>query len=168
MKKSTIKLIAVNAILAAMYAALTAAIAPLSYGNLQFRFSEILIFLAFYDIRFIPGLVLGCAIANLFSPLGLIDVAFGTTATAIAVFGIWAVGKLTKREDPALFAVPFIGAIPNGLLVALSLNLVEGLPYWLSAAEVAVGELAVLLAGAFVFLGIGKIKAVRKILCWEW
>lgn len=168
MKKSTIKLIAGNAILAALYAALTVAISPISYGNIQFRLSEILIFLAFYDVRFIPGLILGCSIANLFSPLGLIDVLFGTLATTLAVLGIFATGKLTKRSDAALFSVPVVGAIPNGLLVALSLHLAEGLPYWLSAIEVAAGEFAVLVAGALVFLAIGKIKAVRKILCWEW
>ena len=167
MNKTT-KFIAVNAILAAMYAALTVATSAISYNNIQFRVSEILIFLAFFDIRFIPGLILGCVIANFFSPLGIIDVAFGTAATVIAVFGIWAVGRATKKADWALFIVPFIGSVANGLIVALELKIVENLPFWLSVIEVAAGEFAVLMVGAFIFLGIRKVKPIKKILSWEW
>ncbi len=165
--KMSVKVIAVNAILAAVYAARTVAVAPLSYGNLQFRFSEILLFLAFYDIRFFPGLILGCLIANLFSPMVAFDVPFGTLATVIACFGCLLARKLILKENAGLFAVPFVGAAANGLLVGLALYLAYELPYWITVLEVAGGEFAVLLVGAFVFLGISKIKAIQKILSWQ-
>lgn len=165
--KMSVKLIAVNAIIAAVYAALTVAVAPLSYGNLQFRFSEILLFFAFYDIRFFPGLILGCFIANLFSPMIAFDIVFGTLATVLACFGCFGARKLIKDENIGLFGVPFVGAAANGLLVGLALHLAYELPYWVTVAEVAVGEFAVLLTGAFVFLGISRIPVIRKFLDWK-
>ncbi|WP_297282275.1 QueT transporter family protein [uncultured Anaerococcus sp.] len=73
-----------SAAIAALYAILTLILPVASYGPIQFRFSEILVLLVFYNKRFIPGLVLGCAIANLFSPMAWFDVIFGTLSSYIA------------------------------------------------------------------------------------
>lgn len=73
-----------SAAVAALYAVLTLLLPVASYGPIQFRFSEILVLLVFYNKRFIPGLVLGCAIANLFSPMMMFDVVFGTLSSFIA------------------------------------------------------------------------------------
>ena len=73
-----------SAVVAALYAVLTLLLPVASYGPIQFRFSEILVLLVFYNKRFIPGLVLGCAIANLFSPMMVFDVVFGTLSSYIA------------------------------------------------------------------------------------
>lgn len=81
---SDTKFLVKSAAVAALYAVLTLLLPVASYGPIQFRFSEILVLLVFYNKRFIPGLVLGCAIANLFSPMMLFDVAFGTLSSYIA------------------------------------------------------------------------------------
>ena len=73
-----------SAIVAALYAVLTLLLPMASYGPIQLRFSEIMVLLVFYNKRFIPGLVLGCAIANLFSPMAAFDVVFGTLSSYIA------------------------------------------------------------------------------------
>lgn len=73
-----------SAAVAALYAVLTLLLPVASYGPIQFRFSEILVLLVFYNKRFIPGLVLGCALANLFSPMLVFDVIFGTLSSYIA------------------------------------------------------------------------------------
>ena len=49
-----------NAIIAALYAALTISLAPLSYGPIQVRVSEFMTLLAFTNRKCLPGLVLGC------------------------------------------------------------------------------------------------------------
>ena len=87
MKKLNTKMIALNAIIAAVYAAFTILLAPISYGSIQMRISEIMIFLAFYNKDYIPGLVLGCLIANIPSGLGAFDMVFGTFATLLAETG---------------------------------------------------------------------------------
>ena len=58
-----------NAIIAATYAVLTLVIAPLAYSEIQFRLSEIMVFLAFYNKKWIFGLIVGCFIANMPSHL---------------------------------------------------------------------------------------------------
>lgn len=89
-----------SAVIAALYAVLTLVVPIPQYGPIQFRFSEILVLLAFYDRRYIPGLVLGCAIANLFSPMAWFDVIFGTLSTYIAC-------RLMQKTDNLFLASLF-------------------------------------------------------------
>ena len=77
------------ALVAAMYAVLTVVIAPLAFGEIQFRFSEVLVLLCFYRKDYALALIVGCFIANLFSPMGLMDIIFGTLATAAAVIPMY-------------------------------------------------------------------------------
>lgn len=100
-----------SAVVAALYAVLTLLLPVASYGPIQFRFSEILVLLVFYNKRFIPGLVLGCAIANLFSPMMLFDVVFGTLSSYIA-FRLMQKAKnlyVASIFPVLLVAVPAIG-----------------------------------------------------------
>ena len=83
-----IKDMTANALIAALYAAFTIAIAPISYGPIQFRFSEILVLLCFFNKKYTIGLTLGCLLANLYSPTASLDIPFGTAATLVACVGI--------------------------------------------------------------------------------
>ncbi|MEG0615185.1 MAG: QueT transporter family protein, partial [Oscillospiraceae bacterium] len=64
----TAKRLAIIAMVAAAYFALTVLITPLSYGMVQFRFSEILVLLCFYKKDYCYSMAVGCLLANLFSP----------------------------------------------------------------------------------------------------
>ena len=75
-------------LVAALYFVCTVALAPISFGAVQFRLSEILVLLCFYKKDYCYSLILGCALANLFSPLGIYDVIFGTLATALTVIAV--------------------------------------------------------------------------------
>ena len=78
MKHFTIRDFAQVALVAALYIVLTVTppLNAISYGAYQFRVSEMLAFMAFYNRKYIVGLTLGCMIANLYS-FGLIDVFVG-------------------------------------------------------------------------------------------
>ena len=86
-----VRFLALGAVIAALYAVLTyvAAAMNVAYGAVQFRFSEALTVLPVFTPAAIPGLTLGCLIANLGSPLGVVDWVFGTGATLIAAPGWW-------------------------------------------------------------------------------
>ena len=142
----SVKLIVVNAMIASVYAALTLAISPIAYSEIQFRLSEIMVFLAFYNKKYIPGLVIGCIIANLFSPMGLLDVIFGTTSTIIVCIAMYII------KNRYLAAV--IGAMITGLIVGGELWYAYQIPYLIYALYVAIGELIVLIIGALVFKAI--------------
>ena len=49
------RMLVINAVLAAVYALLTVALAPFSYGPVQVRLSEVLTLLAFYQPKVVPG-----------------------------------------------------------------------------------------------------------------
>ena len=75
------------AAIGAIYVVLTVLFAPLSYGEVQIRFSEALTILPFFTPAAIPGLFVGCIIANLFGGAIPVDIIFGSIATLIgAVF----------------------------------------------------------------------------------
>lgn len=142
MKKMTVSRLAKTAAVAAIYAVLTVAL-PLSYGELQFRFAEILTLLCFYNRDYIISLALGTAIANIFSPFAIIDVPVGTLATVIAVILIW---KSRNIIVAGIFPV-----ISNGLIIGAELTFMYGTPFLWSSLSVAAGEAAVLAAGVVLF-----------------
>ena len=82
--KNRVRHLTEAALIAAMYAALTFAIAPLAYGEVQFRVSEALTILPVFTPAAIPGLTVGCLLANLLgllsgaNPAGTLDMVFGT------------------------------------------------------------------------------------------
>ena len=150
MKKTNTRIVSMNAMVACLYAVATLIISPIAYGGIQLRISEILIFLAFYNRQYIPGLVIGCFIANLASPMGVWDITFGTLATFIAVY-------LISRQK-SLFISALIGAMVNGIIIGLELHLSLGLPLVINALYVFIGEYLVLLLGIPVYRAIEKNK----------
>ena len=85
MRNNTVKVLTIQALLAAIYVVLTVAIAPFSYGAIQFRISESLSQLVVFSKKYWFPIPLGVAIANIFSPLGVVDVFFGTLGTGLAL-----------------------------------------------------------------------------------
>ena len=137
------------AIITALYVTLTIVLSFMSFGDIQFRIAEVLLFLCFFRKDYGIALILGCAIANFFSPLGIIDVVFGTLATAISVFLIM---KSKNIFIASLFPVVF-----NAVLVGLELHLVLGLPLLVSMATVALGEaVVVIVLGNLIFFKLRK------------
>jgi len=133
--KFTSKFISRTAIIAGLYAALTIGLAFMSYGPIQVRLSEALTVLPFISVAAIPGLVLGCLVANLFSPVGLPDIVFGSLCTLVAAFLTYLISKTKK---PILAPLPPV--VINSLGVSLYLHYFYNLPYWLNVAYIAVGE----------------------------
>ena len=83
MKKPSISVrdLTVAAVIAALYAATTLLFAAVSYGPVQFRVSEAFTLLPVLFPQAIPGLTLGCLIANLLGSATPWDVIFGTLAS---------------------------------------------------------------------------------------
>lgn len=157
MKNDLTKRLTRTALIAAIYAVVTLAIAPLAYGNIQFRISEVLVLLAVFDPLYIGGLTLGCLIANLLGPNGPMDVIFGTLATFISVYAIYLTGKLIKNYKIKLLVSSIWPTVFNGLIIGWLLNKLYELPLILSIGEVALGELVVITCiGVPLFLMAGS------------
>lgn len=152
-----------GAMIAAVYAAATylSAVFGIAYGNVQFRFSEALTVLSVFTPAAIPGLTIGCAIGNISSPMGVVDIIFGSAATLLAAITARALRKVTVKGLPLLSLL--MPVIFNALIVGaeIAFLLIEGetsfAVFAISALEVGAGELAVCLAG-----GIPLFYAVKK------
>ena len=145
-----------TAVIAALYALLTVALAPISYGSFQFRVSEILVLLAYFDPFYVGGLTLGCFIANLLGPNGTMDVIFGTLATFISVGAISLTAKYIKNKA-SLFIASLWPTIFNGLIIGWMLNITVGAPLWITIGEVALGEFVVI-----TIVGIPVFKMIQN------
>ncbi|HIV38361.1 MAG TPA: QueT transporter family protein [Candidatus Blautia stercorigallinarum] len=88
------------AMIAAIYVVLTFVFAPISFGEVQIRISEMLTVLPVFTPAAIPGLFVGCLIGNITGGGLLPDVIFGSLATLIG-----AVGTYYLRNSNRLFAV---------------------------------------------------------------
>ena len=149
MKISTKDIIA-NSLIAAIYVVLTMITYPFSYMGIQFRVAEVMVLLCFFRKDYAFGLVIGCAIANLPSAIGLVDVGFGSLATLIACLGIMFMKNLGIA---CLFPV-----VSNAFIVGFELWKFLGLPFWISVGEVAIGEFAVMVIGYIFFMLIKRRK----------
>ena len=132
----TVKDLAVAAVTAALYAALTLVFAPISYGAVQFRIAEALTLLPVLFPQAIPGLAVGCLVSNLIGGYGVWDVVFGTLATLIA-----AVMTYGLRKNIWAAAVPPV--LVNAVVVGLLLHFVLQLPLLPTMGTVGLGQIVV-------------------------
>jgi uncharacterized membrane protein len=124
-------------VIAGLYAALTVVLAPISYGPIQLRVSEALTVLPYLTPAAVPGLFIGCLVANIFGGLGIYDVVGGSLLTLLAAFLTYLVAR-TRR--PILAPLPPV--LVNSLGVSLYLHLLFQLPYWLTVIYIGIGEIA--------------------------
>jgi uncharacterized membrane protein len=153
------KQIALQGIIAAVYIVVCLALSPLSYGAIQFRFAEALKVLPYYNRRFTVGLALGCFIVNMFSPMGIVDVLCGTSATIITC--------LLSSYVKSIWLVAPITAVITGVIVGVELHVLLSLPLIASIIGVVFGELTVLLLGCVGIKALSKDKWIRSILSGE-
>ena len=83
MRKFTTRDLTLAAIVAAVYAVLTLTLPIPQFTGIQVRLSEALTVLPFLFPAAAPGLAIGCLIVNLASPVGPLDIVFGTLASVI-------------------------------------------------------------------------------------
>ena len=143
-------------VIAAAYVVLTfiAQTVGLASGAIQFRLSEALTILPMFTTAAIPGLAVGCVLANVLTGCALWDVVFGSIATLLGALGTH---LLKKTENPYLGCLPPI--ISNMLIVPAVLMKVYGAPesYWYLMLTVGIGE--VVCCGV---LGVIFYKVIKK------
>lgn len=142
------------AMIAAIYTVLTLVIAPVAFGAIQFRVSEVLTILPAFTPLAIPGLTLGCALSNLIgallgiNPTGYIDALIGTSATLIASVLSYMIGKSSKPWVRYAF-VPLPPILANALIVGAEITVLFNakeafmVAFAANAVSVGVGELVV-------------------------
>ena len=147
-------------VVGAIYVALTLIFQPISFGAVQFRVAESLTLLPILTADAVPGLFVGCLIANWLGGGVWFDVALGSVATLLAALR----SRATRRRPflAALFPTVFNGLIV-GPVVYFAYVRAPGDPVSVATLlfnmlTVALGELAVCYA-----LGLPLLHALRKL-----
>ena len=118
-KSNQTRFITEGAVIAALYVVLTLVFAPISFGPLQVRIAEALAILALFTPAAVPGLFVGCLIANFMGEGVIWDVVFGSLATLI---GAWGGYKLRSNR----WLVPAPTVIANTLIIPFVLRYAYG------------------------------------------
>lgn len=162
LRKSKTHYIITGALIAAAYAGLTylSNVFGLAYGPIQLRVSEVLTILPIFTPAAIPGLAIGCFIANIGS-FNAVDLVFGTFATVAAAVLTYFLRNITFKGIPFLAMLPpvVVNAIVIGFEIACFF-LPEGYSFWgfiISGFQVGLGQFIV----CFVF-GIPFYLVVKK------
>jgi uncharacterized membrane protein len=150
-----VRFITLAAIISALYVVLTlvSAVFGLSSGAIQIRISEALCVLTYLTPAAVPGLTIGCLVANLITGANLLDVVFGTLATFIG-----ALGGYYLRNNKWLITIPTV--IANTIIIPLVIVYGFGvtdmtLPF--IALTVCLGELI-----SATLLGSGLLSVLKK------
>lgn len=158
MKKDMARRLALGGMVGAAYAvtAILGSVFGISYGPIQFRFCEALCLLPYLMPEAVGGLFVGCLIANIFSPYGLLDILVGSLATLLAAY---LTSRCRSRYVAALPPVAVNAVVVGALLAFEQTGLGDAFmsAFWYNACSLAVSEAVV----CYV-LGLGLLKALEK------
>ena len=133
-----IRMITQGALIAALYVVLTylSSLMGLASGAIQVRLSEMLTILPFFTPAAIPGLFVGCLLANILTGCAFWDIVFGSLATLLGAVGTW----LLRRQWKYLSSIPPV--LANVAIVPFVLRIVYGVPdsHWFLMLTVGIGE----------------------------
>ena len=132
--KKRVRFLCEAALIAAIYVILTyfCAAVGMSSGAIQLRFSEALSILGLFTPAALPGVALGCFMANLLTGCALWDIVFGSLASLIGMMGLVALKKF-----PYVAPAPY--ALANMVIVPFVVKLVYGAPEALPVIFLTVG-----------------------------
>lgn len=168
MKQWNGRAIATCAMIAALYTAISLALAMASYGVTQIRVAECLTLLPVLSPLGIYGVTVGCLLTNILGvSLGLnmpVDILFGTLATAIAAVLSWNMRRLRIRRLAIPSAIPPI--LVNGLVIGLELTWLSGSfqwdVFWTCAVSVTVGQIIPCLVLGVLLIWVLERKGLDK------
>ncbi|WP_227763006.1 QueT transporter family protein [Zhaonella formicivorans] len=142
-------------LIAAIYIVLCIALQPLSYGVVQIRFAEALTLLPMLFPEAIPGLFIGALVANLYGPVGMVDVIGGSLTTLVAAYGTY-----FFRNSVLAYLSP---VVLNAIFVSLYLHLFFEWPYWATVLSIGLSEaLVVFTLGHLLITVLKRYKRDRN------
>ena len=135
------RVIALSGAMAALYVVLTWGLAPISYGPLQFRVSELLKPLALFHPAFALAFGIGNGIANLWSPFGWYDFILMAFVDMVAAALCWWLRRWVY------LALTVQAVVISAGVALFPLGLAAMLPFWPTFAAVLVPELVLIIVG---------------------
>lgn len=152
-----------SGVLAAMYIAVTALVAPIGFYAIQFRLSEIFNHLVIFNKRYFWGIVVGVVISNiLMSSLGFLEI-FGVAQTTISLLIIMVLSNFIKNKVTLMIINTFVFSF-NMFLIAIMLYIGIDLPFFATWATTAAGEFIVMAIGIPIILMLARRIPLSKMI----
>ena len=155
MKNKKALFITQAAVIAALYVVLVVMFNYISFGPIQFRVAEALTILPYFTPAAIPGLFIGCILANVIGGAVIWDIIFGSIATLIGAVFTYLLRKKSK------FLAPLPPVLANTIIVPWVLKYAYGAEemVWFMAVTVGIGEiLACYVLGMILLFALNKVR----------
>lgn len=158
------KTLAVNGLVAALYVAVTIAIAPIAFGSIQYRVSELFNHLVVFNKKYIYGIVVGVFLANLFlSTIKLYDLTFGVAHSIICLLITIGISKFVENHLLRMIINTLVFTF-NMFIIAYQLHLALGFPFLITWGTTAIGEFVVMAIGIPIMHFLNKRISFGKLL----
>lgn len=159
MKKISPKDLSRCSMMAALYAAVSIVLLPISFGAVQVRLSEALTILPVYTPLGVWGTTLGCLITNAYGVsvganiLGAADIVIGTSATLVAALMTRWLRNFRIKGMPVAATLPPI--LVNAVVIGAELTFAEtGKIFspllWINMFQVGLGQLIACTVGGSI------------------
>ena len=155
MKNKKALFITQAAVIAALYVVLVVIFNYISFGPIQFRVAEALTILPYFTPAAIPGLFIGCILANVIGGAVIWDIIFGSIATLIGAVFTYLLRNKSK------FLAPLPPVLANTIIVPCVLKYAYGAEemVWFMAVTVGIGEiLACYVLGMILLFALNKVR----------
>ena len=155
MKNKKALFITQAAVIAALYVVLVVIFNYISFGPIQFRVAEALTILPYFTPAAIPGLFIGCILANVIGGAVVWDIIFGSIATFIGAVFTYLLRNKSK------FLAPLPPVLANTIIVPWVLKYAYGAEemVWFMAVTVGIGEiLACYVLGMILLFALNKVR----------
>ncbi|MDD3731996.1 MAG: QueT transporter family protein [candidate division Zixibacteria bacterium] len=103
--KLNLRELSIAGLIAAVYAVISLVFLPVSFGIYQVRIAEALTVLPFITVAAVPGLFIGCLIANIFGGMGWPDIVFGSLVTLVAALATRYIFHFNKKKNSRWWSV---------------------------------------------------------------
>ena len=161
--KLSLRQMTLNALFAAVYIVITIFLP--SYGALQLRLSEMFAHLPLFNKKYSVGLILGVAVANMWSEFGIIDVIFGTLHTVISLWIVSLIVKETQTMTQKMVINSIVFAATSFILALMVGFLTNQMAiFWLLYIQFAASIAIVMLGTIPVMLLIDRQVDFKKVM----
>lgn len=140
MDNKRIRYISTAGLIAALYMLLILPFFAISFGVVQIRFAEALTVLPYLTPAAIPGLYIGCLLANIIGGMGWLDIVFGSLVTLIAALVTRFIRNKLGDTTLAIALAPLPPVLLNAFGISLYLTPIWGVDYWVGVLRIGLGQ----------------------------
>ncbi|WP_161879540.1 QueT transporter family protein [Alkalibacterium sp. MB6] len=147
----------INAIIGALYTGITIMVAPVAFGAVQFRLSEMLNHLAVFNKKYAYGVTAGVILTNLIlSPFGVYDWVLGVGHTILSFIIFFVLTKRVQSPVKKMVINTIVFSVMS-FMIALMLLLIGAVEvFWINYLTVFLGQFVTMMVGIPIVMALDK------------